>query len=215
MLRYERRFSKWKIAHEQEYDINKRISFLVVLAAVLVMVSILTVVCANSAVFMGPPPKQTAEAQETARVSTAEAGPHAPKPGLGSATATEPASCPHPGPTASYVGPVGPDTGPLPFFASEVNMTSEAILALGGDYYSIWLGAPGNNPNQGLIRVLVDSADACASHRLGTTTPTRMTDYSTPKGPLTATKVEGNILLYNIAGGGSGCFNFVTGQFLP
>lgn len=194
---------------------NKRISVLVVFAAVLAIVSIFTVVRAGSAFFVGPPPKQTAEARETARVATAEAGPHAPKPALGLPTSTEPASCPHPGPQAAYVGPVGPDTGPLPFFASEVKITSEAVLTLGRDYYSIWVGAPGDHPNQGLIRVLVDSADPCASHRLGTTTPTVMTDYSTPRGPLTAIKVEGNILFYNIAGGGSGRFNFVTGQFVP
>jgi hypothetical protein len=194
---------------------NKRISVLVIFAAALVILSIFTMVRASSRFFVGPPPKHTAEAQETARVATAAAGPHAPKPDLGLATATEPASCPHPGPKAAYVGPVDPDTGPLPFFASEVNITSEAISTLGSNYYSVWVGAPGDNPNQGLIRVLVDSADPCASRRLGTTTPTMMTDYTTPRGPLTAIKVEGNILFYNVTSGGSGRFNFVTGQFLP
>ncbi len=169
----------------------------------------------SSMFFAEPPPKQTVEAQETARVATAEAGRHAPKPNPGLPTATEPLWCPWPGPQATYVGAVGPDTGPVPFFAGEVHITSKAVLTLGGDYYTIWLGAPGDHPNQGLIRVLVQSADPCASHRLGTETPTTMTDYTTPRGPLTAIKVEGGILFYDIAGGGSGRLNFVTGQFLP
>src|SRR5574341_501524 len=193
---------------------NKRISILVILVIVLAMAGIFTIARANSTFFVEPPVKQTAEAHETARVATAEAGPHAPKPDLGLPTATEPASCPHPGP-ATYVGPLGPNTGAPPFFVREVIITSEAIVTFGGNYYSIWVGAPGDNPDQGLIRVLVDTADPCASHRLGTTTPTVMTDYPAPKGPLTAIKVEGSILFYNIAGGGAGHFNFVTGQFLP
>jgi hypothetical protein len=110
---------------------------------------------------------------------------------------------------------MGPNTGASPFFANEVIITSEAIVTFGGGYYNIWVGAPGDNPNQGLIRVLIDSADPCASHRLGTTTPTMRNDYLTPKGPLTVTKVEGAILFYSIAGGGSGRFNFATAQFLP
>ncbi len=194
---------------------NKRASILVLVAAVLAMVSVFSAVRASSTFFGEPPPKQTAEAQEISRVATAQAGPHAPKPSLGSPTSTEPPSCPWPGLQATYVGPVGSDTGPVPFFASEVDITSKAVLTLGTDTYTMWLGAPGDHPNQGLIRLLVQSADPCASHRLGTTTPSTMTDYSTPKGPLTATKIEGNVLFYNIAGGGSGRFNFVTRQFVP
>jgi hypothetical protein len=141
--------------------------------------------------------------------------PHAAKPDLGLPTATEPPSCPWPSPQATYVGPMGPDTGAPPFFSSEVNVNSEAIVTVGNNYYNIWLGAPGDHPNQGLIRVLVLSADPCASRRLGTAMPSMMTDYLTPKGPLTATKVEGSILFYSIEGGGSGRFNFVTRQFVP
>ncbi len=194
---------------------NKRISVLAGFASVLAIVAIFTVVRASSSLFVGAPPKQTAEAQETTMVTTAQAGPHAPKPDPGLATATDPVSCPHPGPTAAYAGPVGPSTGPLPFFPTEVNVTSEAILTLGGNYHSIWVGAPGDHPSQGLIRVLIDSADPCNSRSLGTNTPTMMTDYFAARGPLTATRVEGDILSYNIARGGGGRFNFVTGQFLP
>ncbi len=194
---------------------NKRLSSLIVLVAVVAIVSIFTVVRAGSTRVVTPPFKQTAEAHDTAQVATAEAGPHAPKPGLGLATATEPASCPWPAPQATYVGPLGPDTGPLPFFTHELNLTSKAVVTVGRDYYTIWLGASSDYPGQGLIRVLVYAADPCASHRLGTTTPSMMTDYLFPKGPLTVTKVEGSILFLNIEGGGSGRFNFVTGQFLP
>ncbi len=188
---------------------NKRASILVLMAAVLAMISVFSVVRARSTRLMEPPFKQTV------RITTAEAGPQARKPSSAFATVTEPASCPWPSPQATYVGPVGPDTGPVPFFASEVNITSKAVLTLGRDYYTIWLGAPGDRPNQGLIRVLTQSVDPCASHRLGTTTPSIMTDYLVPTGPLTVTKVEGSILFYNIAGGGGGRFNFVTRQFIP
>ncbi len=194
---------------------NKRLSAVIILVAVVAIVSIFTVVRASSEFFAGPPPKQTAEAQEAARVATSEAGPHPPKPSLGLATAMEPPSCPWPSPQATYVGPLGPDTGPLPFFTHELDLTSKAVVTVGRDYYTMWLGASSDYPGQGLIRVVVYAADPCASHRLGTTTPSMMTDYLTPKGPLTVTKVQGSILFYNIEGGGSGRFNFVTGQFLP
>lgn len=194
---------------------NKRISILVILVVALAVVGIFTIARARSTFFVEPPVKQTAEAQQTASVATAEAGPRAPKPDLSLPTATEPASCPFPGPGASYVATPGPDTGAPPFDAREFIITTKAIAAFGGNYYTIWTGAPSDTPYQGLIRVITDSADPCASHRLGTTTPSTMVDYSAPKGPLTATKVDGAILFYDIAGGGSGRFNFVTGQFLP
>ncbi len=146
------------MAHERAYRMNKRLSAVIVLVAVVTMVSIFTVVRARSARFVAPPFKQTAEAQETSRVATAEAGPHAPKPSLSSTTATEPPSCPWPGPQATYVGPLGPDTGPLPFFTHELNLTSKAVVAVGRAYYTVWLGASADDPGQGLIRVLDYSA---------------------------------------------------------
>ncbi len=194
---------------------NKRISILVISVLIVAMVSIFTIARANTTPFVEPPAKQTFEAVQTQLQATAETGPHAPKSDLSLPTATKPASCPFPGPGATYVATPGPDTGAPPFDAREFIITTKAIAAFGGNYYTIWVGAPTNEPNQGLIRVLVDSADPCASHRLGTTTPSTMTDYTTSKGPLTATKVEGNILFFSTEGGGTGQFNFVTGQFLP
>jgi hypothetical protein len=78
----------------------------------------------------------------------------------------------------------------------------------------MWAGAPEDNPNQGLIKVKVLLADPCASSLQGTQAPP-MTDYLAPKGPLTFTEIDGEIVGYNIAGGDTGRFNFVTGQFLP
>jgi hypothetical protein len=65
-----------------------------------------------------------------------------------------------------------------------------------------------------MIRVITYLADPCVSQHLGTPEPP-MTDYITPKGPLTITKIEGDLVDFSIAGGGSGRFNLVTDQFLP
>jgi hypothetical protein len=195
---------------------KNQIVILLILAGILVIATV-TIALANSgkASFPPlPPAKQTVVAIETEDLETRAAGPTGimmDQPVL--PFPTEPASCPRP--TPDQLGIVDPKSMRMPFFASEVNINSEAVVISGGVYYYIWFGAPGDYPHQGLIRVLVYSADPCASHRLGTTTPSSMTDYRAPKGPLTVTKVEGAILVYSIAGGGIGRFNVATGQFLP
>jgi len=120
-------------------------------------------------------------------------------------------SCPWPTLDASNIARFR-GAGPSFHGNNLVNVTG--ATASTGNIYWVWAGAPDEHPDQGLIRVKVLLADPCASGLLGTQAPPT-TDYFAPKGPLTITEVEGDTILYSIAGGGSGRFNFVTGQFLP
>ena len=124
----------------------------------------------------------------------------------------KPTSCPL-GRTPEATGIVPLEPGP---FGDGRNLDSEAIIVSGaGDIsYWVWAGAPDDHPDQGMIRVITYLADPCVSKSLGTPEPP-VTDYFIPKGPLTITKIEGNLVNFSIAGGGSGHFNLVTDQFLP
>lgn len=154
-----------------------------------------------------PPAKQTAVALNEAVRATDLALPQASKPPVVQPFSL-PASCPAP----TQITGIGPFRfGPF-FQQSFINVAT--ALASTGDYYTIWAGAPDDAPQKGLLRVDDILADSCRSYALGTLPPP-FVDYVTPQGPLTITQIQGDTIIYSIAGGGTGRFNFVTGQFLP
>ena len=192
---------------------NKRFVILLILASILV-IGTFTVVRATSQSFVAPSPKQTAEAKQTAIVATVVAGPRAPKyPDLGS-TVPEPVSCPVP--TPEIIGIVPPTDIQMPFSDHRGIISQANGISPVGNSYLIWAGSPEDNSSQGLIRVMKIFLDPCASHKQGIkNTETTLTDYLAPNGPLTITEIQGAIVVYSIAGGGNGRFNYVAGQFLP
>jgi hypothetical protein len=121
------------------------------------------------------------------------------------------------------------ETGIEPFrfgpFSDGRNMINEAqVQASTGTYYRIWAGAPDyfmktgatQDPDarqEGLLRVLQLSTDPCAdmaAHR-----SYHFMDYKTPNGPLTITQIDGDTVIFSIANGGTGRFNYLKGEFLP
>jgi hypothetical protein len=205
---------------------RKQTIILLILVALLAFAVLSSVARANSEYqtqyITLPPNKQTAVALQARDEATAAAGPRATNepPDL-RPSATEPASCPQATPKATGVVPLQIDRfsnyiGP---FNGGDKLESKAIAIYGGIYYWIWAGASDDNPDLGMLRVMASFADPCVSHRLGLQDPSGLnldyTDYFLANGPLTIIKVEGDILIYSIAGGGSGRFNVVTGQFLP
>jgi hypothetical protein len=77
--------------------------------------------------------------------------------------------------------------------------------------YVISAGAERSNPQQGLIIVEQMARDSCAPGVPGT----QIHYYPTPyqHGALTLTKLSEDTVLFSIAGGSSGSFDFVTGVF--
>jgi hypothetical protein len=154
-----------------------------------------------------PPDKQTAVGFGEAVHATDSALPQATKSNIVKSFSL-PESCPGPTPvtgiTVFRFGPF-PDGRNLVNWATAVGST--------GDYYNIWAGAPADSPQKGLLRVKVVFSDSCKS--LAEVTPNSSNaDYITDKGPLTITKIVGDTVTYDIAGGGTGLFNFVSGEFL-
>jgi len=180
---------------------NDRNKFLILSVSMLVISTFVTA-CAKPTSFTLPPVKQTAAAMETGTQAVL------------AITATESASCPRP--TPDIIGVVPSCDIQMPF-GDHRGITSQAnAISPSGIMYWIWVGTPDDNPDQGLIRVMKIFIDPCVGHKQGVeNTDTTLTDYSAPKGPLTIIKIDGDTIIYDIAGGGSGSFNFVTGQFMP
>lgn len=188
---------------------NKKSILLIAVVIVLSVVSINTIVRAQS----GNPPasipsaKATFEAQENVIEATHYAVPikeRTPVP------LNPNASCPSTPPAVGIL--VGNGHGP---FASRDTINNQAVVrSNAGFYYEVWAGAAENHPDQGLIRLIEDDPDYCASSVKGTVFPP-MRDFIYPKGPITLTRVEGEILVFSVPGGGTARFNVVTDQFLP
>jgi len=94
-----------------------------------------------------------------------------------------------------------------------------------GDYYSIFAGAPDyyfstgetqdpDEPHEGLLVITHVDLDPCASIAAGKTHGSSM-QYKTPHGPLMITKIDGDTVIFSIANGGMGRFNYLKGEFLP
>ncbi len=177
-----------------------------------------------------PPNKQAFVATEQALQAEREKGPRAPKP-----TPQPPAtSCPKSvrGTTGIYDFRFGPwPQGNLFInYASavlngmEYNVFAGAVatpaqpadrpVPLFGEPAPVYTGPPDEMSKRGLLRVVRSPIDPCAA-AVAPNSSSSMQDYLYPRGPLTIIQVNGAIVEFSIAGGGTGRFNFVTGQFLP
>jgi hypothetical protein len=160
-----------------------------------------------------PPPKQTALAELQSKRETDNAL-HPPiikndKTPL--AGFTLPASCPRTK-DDSKTGIVDFRFGP--FFGGRYLINWAAAYGSNGDYYNIWAGSPDDDPKKGLLRVDDEFYDSCLAQAKGTPSP-GFKDYLTDQGPMKIAEIRGDTVVYSIEGGGTGTFNFVTGQFLP
>jgi len=194
---------------------NKKILSAIIVLVIIMAAGVVTIAVAGISTGDGtpdvtllPPAKQTAVALHEAVRATDLALPQAAKPQVVQSLSL-PASCPAPTQT----------TGIFPFtfggFSGGKHLINTATaLASNGNYYMIWAGAPDDAPQEGLLRVNEILGDSCRSYASGTQAPP-MADYVTPKGPLTITQIQGDLVVYSIAGGGTGRFNFVTDRFLP
>jgi hypothetical protein len=192
-------------------NMNKKMLLTVLFLIAILAASAVTLALAGNGdpdVALFPPAKQTVVAIQTAVHATDLALPQAGKPQILQSFSL-PASCPAPTQTTGiFQFRFGP------FFGGKYLINSATMLASNGDYYTVWAGAPDDAPQKGLLRVDRTLGDSCQSYSLGTQAPP-MADFITPNGPLTITRIQGDAVVYSIAGGGTGSFNFVTAQFTP
>jgi hypothetical protein len=180
---------------------NRLITVLAALAVVGIVV-VIPVVGQGGIGGQLPPEKKAFEATAQAIQTKDAAAPRAAK----TTPLPPPASCQGPSITGG-IDVARPD-GP-PDYRRLVN---RAYVLRGDIYYVIWAGAPYDAPQQGLIRVEQSPVDPCAAVLAGKTTPPAH-DFILPKGPLTITQIDGDSVIFSIAGDGTDSFNFVTGQF--
>ena len=186
---------------------NKRTISLLVVVIALVVAGIYTVARAQTGITI-PPGKATFEAREKVLDATRNAVPTIAKTPL---LISPYASCPRPTPSIMgiFIG-----AGHGPFGGRDIINNQAVVKSSAGFYYELWVGAPEEHPNQGLIRIVEDDPDPCASSAKGTAFPS-MRDFIYPKGPITLTSIEGDIVVLSVPGGGIARFNVVTDQFLP
>ena len=120
---------------------------------------------------------------------------------------SRPTSCPRdtPQPTGIYSG----DSGGF-----HEQITNYAVIAPTPTrltIYVLYAGAYRATPQQGLIIVTQLNSDPCASSAPGT----QIAYYRTPtqQGAVTLAKIVGDTVTFTTASGGSGTFNFVSGQY--
>ena len=145
---------------------------------------------------------QQIHAQETASAKS----PHGPKAGL-PVTSSHSASCPN-SPVTSGISTTL-DAGGL-----HEHIISNATVAPDGGVpfaYIVFAGSLAANPQQGVIIVRRLDHDPCSPDAKGLTT----TYYPTQsqQGAVTLTQLDGVVLTFTTAGGGSGHFNVVTDQY--
>ncbi len=179
------------------------------LILVIAFVTVATMIVASPVLSQGggvqPAYKQALEARGQAAQAAAEKGPHA----LKHPELTLPSSCRDTTPAKT-----GIDTFRFgPFFGGRLIVNYASVISSTGVHYMIYAGAPDDAPQQGLLRVLRDENDPCAPAILGSNS-SYLRDYTTPKGPLKITQIDGDITVYATPDGVTGRFNIVTGQFL-
>lgn len=174
------------------------------------LVLVATVMAATSA-GTPPPSKATQVQQEMAAQATAAAkSPHATKQPKQTV-----ASCPEPsGGQATIV----PRSNIDPAAARSVNITNGATIppSQGRPFdYLIIAGALQNNPQQGVLVVIRQPKDPCAQGPQG---QTKLYNSPFQQGALTLTQISGDTVSFTTAAsgtaaGGTGQFNYITGQF--
>ncbi len=118
-----------------------------------------------------------------------------------------PTACPRdtPQPTGIYSGDNGGFHELITNYAVIAPTPTRLII------YVLYAGAYKATPQQGLIIVTQLNSDPCASSAPGF----QSAYYRTPtqQGAVTLTKIVGDTVTFTTAGGGSGTFNFVSGQY--
>jgi hypothetical protein len=159
------------------------------------------------------PQKHAIETAEAIRQSTAEAGPHAPKPPVVSAVPTR-ASCPVDN-SAVQTKITGPIYQPPPGSASifnQITVLSEAT-AVGADGrpYSLYFGTLRSDNTQWVIVRWRGAKDPCVEGR--TAYEPEMYPLPLKSQAVTLTRIDGNSLSFQTPDGRSGNFNYTTGTF--
>lgn len=146
------------------------------------------------------PQKAAVLTQVAAQATAAAKGPHAPKHYI-----NPPASCPRTIQTGIYPNLDGS------FHENLINVAS--AISSQGVPYAIYAGTLNSDPQQGILIVMRMQKDPCAAGNQGSS----IQRYLTPsrQGALTLTKIADDTVVFKTASGGTGQFNYVTGQFLP
>jgi hypothetical protein len=153
-----------------------------------------------------PPNKQTAERDILDQQATAEAGVLATKP----VDVTLPSSCPPVLTPGIY--PLDQGRGIPPFHQAFAGVSDVGVISTTGQPYAIYTGAAKADPSQGVLLVrklldpCVDIAAADAAQFQWILTPFQ-------RGAVTATGVEGDVLLLALGDGSSASYNYVSGVF--
>ncbi len=120
---------------------------------------------------------------------------------------SRPTSCPRdtPEPTGIYAGDNGGFHEQITNYAVIAPTPTRLII------YLLYAGAYKANPQQGLIIEAQLNSDTCASSAPGF----QSAYYRTPtqQGAVTLTKIVGDTVTFTTASGGSGTFDFVSGQY--
>jgi len=153
-----------------------------------------------------PAEKQVVELEELAECEAAEAGYHAPK----IPDASPVLSCPLD--VKTVVTGVFPYNGG-PFGRYVVNEAS--AVSSRGVPYRIFAGALDPDSQQGVLLVLQQSIDPCAT-AAGLLPHFEPQSFTLPvkTGGVTLTAIEGDLVSFETAGGNKGQFNYTTGEFL-
>jgi hypothetical protein len=125
-----------------------------------------------------------------------------------------PATCARQAPPGPPSGLISAATGaPQPVPAAVLTMTNGAYQHAASDsnWYQVYAGADGQNPNQGVIVVWKLDPDPCAHH----TTDSQPQAHDAPglHGAVSITDVNGDTVVWRANDGTTGRFNLVTGQY--
>lgn len=149
-----------------------------------------------------PTTSKRAKLQQIAAQATAAAkSPHAPKHPAG-----PPTSCPMPLVQSGIT--VGIPAG----FPDHIVNVAVVAPQTGRPFeYEVFAGSQLDNPRQGVLIVVRMDRDPCAPGAAGT----KFKTYETPsqQGDVTLTQLSGDSVSFTTAAGGSGHFDYITGQF--
>jgi hypothetical protein len=152
----------------------------------------------------GNPPATSKQAklhQIAAQATAAANSWHGPK-----HPATPPASCPVQGVQSNI------NVDVLPGDPDHITNVATIAPAPGRPFvYQVYAGSAAGNAQQGILIVMRRDMDPCAPTAQGST----FTRFATPyqRGAVTLTAISGDTVSFTTAAGGSGHFNYITGQF--
>jgi hypothetical protein len=174
----------------------------IIAAALVAIVSVALVMTVLAASKGAPGAAKQAKLHQIAAQATAAANSwHAPK-----HPATPPASCPVQGVQSNI------NVDVLPGDPDHITNVATIAPAPGRPFvYQVYAGSAAGNAQQGILIVMRRDMDPCAPTAQGST----FTRFATPyqRGAVTLTAISGDTVSFTTAAGGSGHFNYITGQF--